>query len=117
MTDVPDIASKMSQLSLQAQEHVRHCLKSRRELQDQDIVVISDKVDRSNWKALANALRFNFVAVEKLEDETNGSNDVVHHMIQSWLSLARQYEKATVGRLAKALFLNGDFEAIAELTP
>ena len=42
-------------------------------------------------------------------------SDAVHKMVLDWMAWKK--EKATVGRLSKALYLNKEWEAILSLTP
>ena len=95
-------------------EHVEKCLKSRRILQDDELLRISKNVGQ-DWRQLGNALKFNFTKLDALEAETTSTEDAVHKMFQDWC--AWKQEKATVGRLSKALFLNHEWQAIESLTP
>merc|ERR1712038_2107867 len=95
-------------------EHVEKCLKSRRILQDDELLRISKNVCQ-DWRQLGNALKFNFTKLDALEAETTSTEDAVHKMFQDWC--AWKQEKATVGRLSKALFLNHEWQAIESLTP
>ena len=95
-------------------EHVEKCLKSRRILQDDELLRISKNVGQ-DWRQLGNALKFNFTKLDALEAETTSTEDAVHKMLQDWC--AWKQEKATVGRLSKALFLNHEWQAIQSLNP
>ena len=74
----------------------------------------------------ASNLRFNFTKLDSLAhsaaahaggttEETTEEQDAVHKMLLDWV--AWKGDKATVGRLAKALFLNQEWEAIQSLNP
>lgn len=95
-------------------EHVQKCLKSRRVLQEDELLRIS-KTAGAEWRQLGNALKFNFTKLDALEAETHTHSEAVHKMLQDWV--AWKQEKATVGRLTKAFYLNNDWEAIQRLEP
>ena len=76
-----------------------------------------------NWKDVGNALKFNFTRIEKWENEAklgseeNGGNisDAVYRMLYFWVQW--KDEKATVGRLAKALYNSNELDAFECLKP
>ena len=65
----------------QNNEHVQKCLKSRRVLQDDELLRISKNVG-DEWRQLGNALKFNFTKLDALEVETTSKDDAVHKMLQ-----------------------------------
>ena len=98
----------------------------------------------SEWRQFGNALKFNFTKLDALAAETESQvkkkfkicvwiisnclsflnyfhfiiifqSDAVHKMVLDWMAWKK--EKATVGRLSKALYLNKEWEAILSLTP
>ena len=100
------------------QEHVQACLKSRRVVQDDELLRLSKNVCKGDWRQLGNSLKFNFTKLDALAagtDEGGQEEDAVHKMLLDWV--AWKGEKATVGRLSKALYLNNEWEAIQSLNP
>jgi hypothetical protein len=95
-------------------EHVQKCLRSKRILQGDELLRLSKNVG-SEWRRLGNALKFNFTKLDALEAETQTQSDTVHKMMQDWL--AWKQDKATVGRITKALYLSKEWEAIDSLNP
>ena len=65
----------------QNNEHVQKCLKSRRVLQDDELLRISKNVG-DEWRQLGNALKFNFTKLDALEVETTSKDDAVYKMLQ-----------------------------------
>lgn len=101
-------------LSQEQNAQVQKCLKSRKILEEDDFLRLSKQVG-PEWRQLGNALKFNFTKLDALEAETASQSDAVHKMFQDWLAWKK--EKATVGRLTKALYLNKEWEAILSLNP
>jgi hypothetical protein len=101
-------------LSDEQREQVQKCLKSRRVIQEDEILRLSKHVG-SEWRQFGNALKFNFTKLDALAAETESQSDAVHKMVLDWMAWKK--EKATVGRLSKALYLNKEWEAILSLTP
>ncbi len=97
--------------SSEDQDHVKSCLRSRRVLQHDELLRVSKNV--AKWREVGNALKYNFKQLDAFESEEK--SDSVYKMLQDWL--AWKEDKATVGRLAKALHLNQELEAINSLTP
>lgn len=102
-------------LSSEQNEHVQACLKSRKVIGEDELLRLSKQVGPETWRQLGNALKFNFTKLDALEAETSSQSDAVHKMLQDWLAWKK--EKATIGRLTKALYLNKDWEAILSLNP
>ena len=109
-------------LSPEQKEHIRNCWRSKRSIQDDEVLAISKNIGK-NWKDVGNALKFNFTRIEKWENEAklgseeNGSNisDAVYRMLYFWVQW--KDEKATVGRLAKALYNSNELDAFECLKP
>lgn len=109
-------------LSDKEKEHIRNCWKSKRVIHDDEVLAISKNVGK-NWKDVGNALKFNFVKIEKWEQDANlgsedgsGSiSDAVYRMLYFWVQW--KDEKATVGRLAKALYNSDELDAFECLQP
>ncbi len=102
-------------LSDEQNNHVQQCLKSRKVLEEDELLRLSKQVG-PEWRQLGNALKFPYTKLDALETEAGGQeSDAVHKMLQDWLSWMK--EKATVGKLAKALYLNKEWEAILSLNP
>ena len=59
-------------------------------------------------------MKFNFTKLDALEAETSTKEDAVYKMFQDWLSWKQ--DKATVGRLAKAFFLNNEWDTVMIMT-
>ena len=109
-------------VSQEQQGHIQECLKSRRVLQDDELLRLSKRVCNGNWRQLGNSLKFNFTKLDALAHHASASGtteteeqDAVHKMLLDWV--AWKGEKATVGRLTKALFLNQEWDAIQCLNP
>ena len=98
----------------QNSDHVKSCLKSRRVLQHDELLRISKNIG-ANWRQVGNALKFNFKQLDVWESEGQNQSDSVYKMLQEWL--AWKEEKATASRMAKALYLNQEWEAIDCLCP
>ena len=111
---IPNLLNFFSSDPNRNNEHVEKCLKSRRILQDDELLHISKNVGQ-DWRQLGNGLKFNFTKLDALEAETTSTEDTVHKMLQDWC--AWKEEKATVGRLSKALYLNSEWQAIQSLNP
>ena len=115
-------ASRKKSLSDKEKEHIRNCWKSKRVIHDDEVLAISKNVGK-NWKDVGNALKFNFVKIEKWEQDANlnsddgsGSiSDAVYRMLYFWVQW--KDEKATVGTLAKALYKSDEFDAFECLQP
>ena len=115
-------ASRKKSLSDKEKEHIRNCWKSKRVIHDDEVLAISKNVGK-NWKDVGNALKFNFVKIEKWEQDANlgsedgsGSiSDAVYRMLYFWVQW--KDEKATVGRLAKALYNSDELDAFECLQP
>ena len=115
-------ASRKKLLSDKEKEHIRNCWKSKRVIHDDEVLAISKNVGK-NWKDVGNALKFNFVKIEKWEQDANlgsedgsGSiSDAVYRMLYFWVQW--KDEKATVGSLAKALYKSDEFDAFECLQP
>ena len=101
-------------LTEEQKDHVQKCLKSRRVLEEDEILRLSKQIS-SEWRQFGNALKFNFTKLDALAAETETQSDGVHKMVLDWMAWKK--EKATVGRLSKALYLNKEWEAILSLTP
>jgi len=114
--------SRKKSLSDKEKEHIRNCWKSKRVIHDDEVLAISKNVGK-NWKDVGNALKFNFVKIEKWEQDANlgaedgsGSiSDAVYRMLYFWVQW--KDEKATVGRLAKALYNSDELDAFECLQP
>lgn len=112
-------------VSEEQQGHMQECLKSQRVLQDDELLRLSKRVCKGKWRQLGNSLKFNFTKLDSLAHsaaahaggttEETEEQDAVHKMLLDWV--AWKGDKATVGRLAKALFLNQEWEAIQSLNP
>ena len=118
-------------ISEEQQGHMQECLKSRRVVQDDDLLRLTKRVRKGDWRQLGNSLKFNFTKLDSLAHSAAHADgtregteeqraeqeeqDAVHKMLLDWV--AWKGEKATVGRLAKALFLNQEWEAIQSLNP
>ena len=109
-------------ISEDQQVHVQECLKSRRVVQDDEVLRLSKRICNGDWRQLGNSLKFNFTKLDALahhassaSDGTSQEQDAVHKMLLDWV--AWKGEKATVGRLSKALFLNQEWDAIQSLNP
>ena len=101
-------------LTDEQKDHVQKCLKSRRVLEEDEILRLSKQVG-SEWRQFGNALKFNFTKLDALAAETESQSDAVYKMVLDWMAWKK--EKATVGRLTKALYLNTEWEAILSLNP
>jgi len=109
-----DEATHDQGLTEEQKDHVQKCLKSRRVLEEDEILRLSKQVG-SEWRQFGNALKFNFTKLDALSAETETQSDAVHKMVLDWMAWKK--EKATVGRLTKALYLNTEWEAILSLNP
>ena len=111
-----------AQLTADQREHIRNCWKSRRSIQEDELLDISRNVGQ-NWKDVGNALKFNFTKIDRWEKEAeagaedNGGaiSNAVYRMLYSWVQW--KDEKATVGKLAKALYNGNEFDAFDCLKP
>merc|ERR1719273_452289 len=109
-------------LSEEQKEHIRNCWRSKRSIQDDEVLAISKNIGK-NWKDVGNALKFNFVKIEKWEqeakqvseDDSCAVSDAVYRMLYFWVQW--KDEKATVGRLAKALYNSDELDAFECLQP
>ena len=115
-------SAKRKLLSPEEKEHIRNCWRSKRSIQDDEVLAISKNIG-NNWKDVGNALKFNFTRIEKWENEAklgseeNGCtiSDAVYRMLYFWVQW--KDEKATVGRLAKALYNSNELDAFECLKP
>ena len=111
-------SSVIADLNHDQNDHVQKCLKSRRVLEEDELLRTSKHVE-NDWRQLGNALKFNFTKLDALELEQGSSSESVDKavlkMFQDWMAWKK--EKATVGRLTKALYLNNEWEAILSLNP
>ena len=82
---------------------------------DEDEILRLSKQVGPEWRQFGNALKFNFTKLDALAAETQTQSDAVHKMVLDWMAWKK--EKATVGRLTKALYLNTEWEAILSLNP
>ena len=114
--------SRKQSLSPKEKEHIRNCWTSRRVIHDDEVLAISKNIGK-NWKDVGNALKFNFVKIDKWEQDSkvgseDGScsiSDAVYRMLYFWVQW--KDEKATVGRLAKALYNSDEIDAFDCLEP
>ena len=116
--------SRKKSLSPKELEHIQNCLHSKRVIHDDEVLAISKNIGK-NWKDVGCQLKFNFVKIEKWEQEAKqGLNDdcsdgfisdAVYRMLYFWVQW--QDEKATIGRLAKALDKCDEVDAFQCLEP
>ena len=115
-------ASRKKSLSPKEKEHIRTCWISKRVIHDDEVLAISKNIGK-HWKDVGNALKFNFVRIEKWEqeakqvseDDSCAVSDAVYRMLYFWVQW--KDEKATVGRLAKALYNSDELDAFECLQP
>ena len=102
-------------LSQDQKDHVQKCIRSKRIIEEDELLRLSKQVDAQSWRQLGNALKFPFAKLDAFEAETASTSEAVHKMMLDWQAWFK--EKATVSKLAKALYLNTEWEAILSLNP
>jgi len=93
-------------------ELLRPLFSSQRVLSDDDIEVVSKNLG-CNWRDVGNRLMFNWSQLDQFQQETKSNTEAAFKMLYRWLQW--KDEKATVGKLAKALFMADEFDAILVL--
>ena len=83
-----------------------------------EVNVVATRIGK-DWKSVGYALRLSHAVLDQIDaDCPSGSGrlqDKVEVMLRKWLS--HRAQKATVSRLAKALFINYEFDAIKVIRP
>jgi len=95
-------------------EFLRPLWCSKRVVDGDELLRISKNIGK-NWKSVGNGLKFNWATLEQFETDTRSHNEAVHRMLYRWIQWKDQ--KATVGKLTKALFNHREYEAILSLNP
>ena len=109
---------EMFNKNIPTKEFMRVLVSSHRQVEYADILKLSKNIG-SNWKAVGlifqDGLMFNAAQMEQFEADTKCMSDGVRRMLYRWLQWKDR--KATVGRLALALFQTKEFDAVICLTP
>ena len=83
-------------------------------IQDDEISVLADNIG-AKWKAVGLELGFKAAQLDQYEADTRTMFAAVRRMLFRWAEWRDQ--EATVRHLTKALFKNGEYEAIRCLEP
>ncbi|XP_023321085.1 uncharacterized protein LOC111695858 isoform X2 [Eurytemora carolleeae] len=86
--------------------------KSQRVLSEDDIDQISKQMGKG-WKDVGSRLMFNWSQLEQFEQDTSSLSQAAFKMLYRWIQW--KDERATVGKLTKALFMSEEFDAIRVL--
>ena len=104
--------------NIPTKESLRTVCSSRRRLEYSDILKLTKTIG-PNWKAVGlkfqDGLKFDSAQMDQFEQDTDSQSDAVRRMLYRWLQW--KDKKATVGKLALALFEATEFEALDCLTP
>jgi hypothetical protein len=85
---------------------------SQRVLTEDDIDLVAKHIG-SGWKNVGTRLMFNWSQLEQFERDTSSLSQAAFKMLYRWLQW--KDERATVGKLTKALFMSDEFDAIRVL--
>ena len=115
---LPAKKEEMLNKNIPTKECMQMLCSSRRQVEYADILKLSQNIG-SNWKAVGlifqDGLMFNAAQMEGFEADTKCLSDGVRRMLYRWLQW--KDTKATVGKLALALFQTKEFDALRCLTP
>jgi hypothetical protein len=88
---------------------------SQRGLGEDDIPRVSRQIS-SGWRNVGHSLRFTHAQIEAIESDCGNNPEAgAERMLFRWMLW--RCEKATVKRLSKALFINGEYGAISAIVP
>ena len=95
-------------------KEMRPYLNSERVIEQEELSMIARNMG-SNWKAVGKGLEFQWAQLDQFETDTKSMVDAIQRMLFRWVQWKDQ--KATVGKLTKVLFNQGEYEAIRVMKP
>ena len=102
------------QMSETQEKHVEEIKHSKRELTEDDLVLLSGKIG-NGWREVGNGLKLNHTVLDRIENETTDLPSRVEMMLFRWMNWKAQ--KATVQKLTKILIQNEEIDALMTLRP